>query len=122
VDELYREGFNALRDGNRNEAVRIFEELVATYPGSNREADALYWLGETHWLNLEIEKSRQSFTRLLEEYSGYRKASDAQYRLGLIYAQLGDQEKALQYMRGLAEGGSNQSQAAQTYLQEQGAQ
>ena len=121
VDELYRSGFNALRDGNRAEAVRIFDELVEKYPGSNREADALYWLGETHWLNLEIEQSRQSFTRLLDAYPGYRKSSDAQYRLGLIYSQLGDTEKALQYMRALAEGGSTQAAPAKTYLEEQGA-
>lgn len=121
VDALYREGFNALRNSDRDGAVRVFEELIESYPGSVREPDALYWLGETHWLNLEIEKSRQSFTRLLDTYPDYRKSADAQYRLGLIYDQLGDKGKAMEYMRALAESESSQAEAAKTYLQENGA-
>lgn len=121
VDALYREGFNALRNSDRDGAVKVFDELIKSYPGSTREPDALYWLGETHWLNLEIEKSRQSFTRLLEAYPDYRKSADAQYRLGLIYDQLGDKDKASEYMRALAESDSSQAEAAKTYLQENGA-
>ena len=121
VDQLYRDGFNALRGGDRQQAVALFEELVTKHPGSGREADSLYWLGETHWLNLESEKSRQSFSHLLEIYPEYRKSTDAQYRLGLIYDQLGDKDKAIEYMRPLAEGDSTQSQPARTYLEQQGA-
>ena len=121
VDQLYRDGFSALRDGNREQAVAVFDELVTNYPGSAREADSLYWLGETHWLNLEIEKSRQSFVHLLDTYPDYRKATDAQYRLGLIYDQLDDKARAIEYMRPLAEGDSAQAQPARTYLEQQGA-
>lgn len=121
VDQLYQQGFSALRDGNRQQAVAVFDELVTKYPGSGREADSLYWLGETHWLNLEIEKSRQSFMRLLDTYPSYRKSTDAQYRLGLIYDQLGDKDQAIEYMRPLAEGDSTQAQPARSYLEQQGA-
>lgn len=120
AEQLYRNGFNALREGDRNGAVTFFEELVETYPGSRPEADSLYWLGETHWLNLEIEKSRQSFTKLLDTYPNYRKVAEARYRLGLIYSQLGEQDKAMEYMRALAEDDNSQSGAARVYLQEQG--
>ena len=121
VDQLYQDGFNALREGNRQQAVVLFEDLVGKYPGSSREADSLFWLGETHWLNLEIEKSRQSLTRLLDGYPGYRKAADAQYRLGLIYDQLGDTNKAIEYMKLVAVGTNTQASSARSYLEKQGA-
>ena len=98
ADNLYRQGFSALREGNRAESTRIFKELIEKYPGSTKDADAHYWLGETHWLNLEIEQSRQAFTKLFENYPNYRKMSEVRYRLGQIYAQLGDQEKALEFI------------------------
>ena len=121
VDQLYQDGFSALREGNRQQAVVLFEDLVGKYPGSSREADSLFWLGETHWLNLEIEKSRQSLTRLLDGYPAYRKAADAQYRLGLIYDQLGDTNKAIEYMKLVAVGTNTQASSARSYLEKQGA-
>ena len=121
VDQLYQDGFNALREGNRQQAVVLFEDLIGKYPGSSREADSLFWLGETHWLNLEIEKSRQSLTRLLDGYPAYRKAADAQYRLGLIYDQLGDTNKAIEYMKLVAVGTNTQASSARSYLEKQGA-
>lgn len=105
ADQLYRTGFNALREGDRASAIKIFDDLVAKYPGSSRDADALYWLGETHWLNLDYENSREAFVKLYETYPNYRKLSEVQYRLGQVYSQLGDQDKALEFIQAFSESG-----------------
>lgn len=120
AEALYQQGFSALRLGDRAAATAAFEDLLANYPNSQPEADALYWLGETRWLDVKLEESRQSFSTLVEQYPAYRKVDDAKYRLGLIYDQLGDSEQAAAYMKTVAAGDSNQAASAKSYLQEKG--
>lgn len=120
AEQLYQEGFAALRTGGRTLAVSKFQALVENYSGASREADALYWLGETFWLNLEAEDSRQAFVKLLNDYPEYRKADEAKYRLGLIYGQLGDSTKAIEYMKDLATGDGGQAEQAKAYLRDAG--
>ena len=115
---LYQQGFNALRTGDRDQAVASFESLVSQYPAALEVADAYYWLGETYWLANKREESRQAFVQLLEHSPNYRKANDARYRLGVIYALLGDEESATAYMTEVAQSNSSQSIAAQAWLTE----
>ena len=119
---LYDQGFSALRQGDREGAIQAFDLLVNDHANAKEAPDALYWLGETHWLSNEKEKSRQSFVWLLDATPDYRKAGDAMYRLGVIYDQLGDFDKAFGYMSQVLLSGSSQSVAAQTWLDEHGPQ
>ncbi len=115
---LYRQGFEALRLGERDNAINQFNQLVQEYPQAPEVPDALYWLGETYWLANRREDSRQSFVRLLEAHPGYRKSDDAKYRLGVIYEQLGDLAEARDYMQQVAQGNSGQAAAARSWLDE----
>lgn len=115
---LYDQGFSALRQGNREEAIQSFRDLVNQYPDAREAPDARYWLGETYWLANKKEESRQSFVQLLELTPDYRKAGDAMYRLGVIYDQLGDFDTAFDYMSQVLLNGSSQSVAAQAWINE----
>lgn len=115
---IYERGFAALRKGQREAAITEFQAIVDNYPASSEMADSLYWLGETYWLANKREESRQSFVQLLESYPNYRKSGDAMYRLGIIYDQLGDKGKALDYMNQVLSSGSSQVSAAQTWINE----
>ena len=119
AQQMYTEGFAALRTGDRNTAIQVFGQLVETYPQASRAADARYWLGETYWLDNQAEKSRQSFVQLLADFPQYRKAGDAKYRLGIIYDQLGDTDTAFDYMSDVLLSGSNQAVAAQSWINDQ---
>ncbi|MEQ9568140.1 MAG: YbgF trimerization domain-containing protein, partial [Pseudomonadales bacterium] len=44
---LYQQGFEALRLGERAQAISAFDQLVEEYPQAAEVPDALYWLGET---------------------------------------------------------------------------
>jgi TolA-binding protein len=113
---LYQQGFDALRLGERDNAINRFNELVQEYPQAAEVPDALYWLGETYWLANRREDSRQAFVRLLETTPNYRKSDDAKYRLGVIYEQLGDLPEARDYMQQVAQGNSGQASAARSWL------
>ena len=116
--QLYREGFDALRQGDRDKAIASLQTLVNNHPNAAEVADARYWLGETYWLANQKEKSRQVFVQLLENTPDYRKAGDAMYRLGIIYDQLGDFNRAFDYMNQVVSSGSNQATAAQAWLEQ----
>lgn len=115
---LYRQGFESLRLGDREESIDAFNQLVQEHPQAAEVPDALYWLGETYWLANRREDSRQSFVKLLELSPDYRKSDDAKYRLGVIYEQLGDLDEARQYMQQVAQGSSSQTAAAESWLDE----
>tara|TARA_R110002073_G_scaffold14138_5_gene58363 strand:- start:236 stop:994 length:759 start_codon:yes stop_codon:yes gene_type:complete len=113
---LYQQGFDALRLGDRDQAIEAFDQLVENYPQSSEVPDALYWLGETYWLANRREDSRQAFVQLLDAHPNYRKSSDAKYRLGVIYEQMGDLGSARTYMQEAAQGNTGQAAAAKSWL------
>lgn len=113
---LYQRGFDALRLGERDNAIEAFNQLVDDYPQSPEVPDALYWLGETYWLANRREDSRQVFVQLLDTHPNYRKSGDAKYRLGVIYEQMGDLSSARRYMQEAAQGNTGQAAAANAWL------
>ncbi|MFX4228293.1 MAG: tetratricopeptide repeat protein [Porticoccaceae bacterium] len=115
---LYQRGFEALRLGERAEAISAFDQLAQEHPQAAEVPDALYWLGETYWLANRREDSRQAFVRLLDLSPDYRKSDDAKYRLGVIYEQLGELDEARKYMQQVAQGNSSQAASAETWLDE----
>jgi TolA-binding protein len=92
--ELYNQAFTSLRSGDRDVALSRFEQVVKEYPNDAVTGDALYWMGETHWVAAAYEKSRQAFVMLTERFPDHRRYGDALYKLGLIYHQLGDDASA----------------------------
>ena len=113
---LYQKGFDALRLGERDNAIEAFGQLVEDYPQSPEVPDALYWLGETYWLANRREDSRQVFVQLLDAHPNYRKSGDAKYRLAVIYEQMGDLPSARRYMQEAAQGNTGQAAAANAWL------
>jgi TolA-binding protein len=45
------------------------------------------------------EKARQSFAQVVNQYPSNAKASDAMYKLGVVYNELGDRTKSLEYLK-----------------------
>ncbi len=99
VAELYNQAFASLRSGNRDQAISQFEALVETYPQDPVAGDALYWMGETHWVAAAYEKARQAFVMLVERFPQHRRYGDALVRLGYIYHEIGDLATARTYLQ-----------------------
>ena len=65
----------------------------------------------------DLESSRQSFTMLLSQYPDNSKVPDALYKLGVVYHQLGDTQRSLEFLNRVRSEHPQSSAAglAQTY-------
>lgn len=96
--KAYQAAFALVRQRAYDEAVTAFTAFISDYPGSQRLANAYYWLGEIYLAQQKLELSRDAFSQVLAMFSDHRKASDAAYKLGRVYSELGDPAKSAEYM------------------------
>lgn len=73
-------------EGDYQNAVRLYFELVREHSSSSRADDALYWAGVTQFLYLgETEKALQTLRLLLKQYPQRDMAPAAQWYTAQIY-------------------------------------
>ncbi len=98
--DTYTNAFNLTRDKRFQEAINAFNQLLVDYPNGEYSANAFYWLGELYLAlpQAELEKSRQSFSQVVNVYPSHAKVPDSLYKLGVVYHRLGDSRKALEYL------------------------
>lgn len=65
-------------------AVSRFENLIKRYPKSSWEAEALYYLGLSYIELGNIEKAKDSLTRLTNQYPNYKYKKDAEKTLSKL--------------------------------------
>lgn len=94
----YRDAFSLVRSRDYVAAVTAFKAFLRDYPGSEREANVHYWLGEIYHAEKKLEDARESFALVLGQYPEHSKAPQAAYKLGVIYHELGDKVRAKEYM------------------------
>lgn len=96
----YAHAFDLTRDKRFPEAIKAFQALLADYPNGQYAANALYWLGEIYLVvePPDLERSRQSFMQVVNLYPRHQKASDSMYKLAVVYRQMGDMERAREYL------------------------
>lgn len=94
----YRDAFELVRSRDYTAAVTAFKAFLRDYPGSEREANVHYWLGEIYHAEKKLEDARESFALVLGQYPDHSKAPQAAYKLGVIYHELGDKVRAKEYM------------------------
>ncbi len=116
VSQMYNQAFGSLRNGDRAVAIEQFNLLVQQHPDHDMAGDALYWLGETHWVSAAYEDAREAFVMLTQRFPDNRRYGDALYRLGLIYHQLGQNDQARQYLNQARELGGDIGARAEEYL------
>ncbi|MFH1145039.1 MAG: peptidyl-prolyl cis-trans isomerase [Candidatus Eisenbacteria bacterium] len=65
--------------------IRMYEEIVARFPGDDRHAEALFMIGFEYAENLgERERARETFERFLAEYPGHALAASAKTMLATL--------------------------------------
>lgn len=96
--QAYTAAFNLMRDRSFDESAEAFERMIETYPNGQFTPNGYYWLGELHLAQREIEKARQNFAQVVNLYAGHAKVPDALYKLGVVHHQLGDTQRALEYL------------------------
>ncbi|GAB4273468.1 MAG: hypothetical protein Kow0029_13210 [Candidatus Rifleibacteriota bacterium] len=68
--ELYQRGHNEFIEGNLNNAVIYFDELIRSYPDSSYADDAYYWKARARWQQNYFIEAISLFQKLLDRYPG----------------------------------------------------
>jgi len=84
----YQTAFNLLKDGKYDEAATALREFAVRYPQHELAPNAVYWLGETHYVRRDYPAALAAFESLLRDYPDTRKASDALLKAGYCQFEL----------------------------------
>jgi tol-pal system protein YbgF len=84
----YQAAFDLLKDGKYDEAATALRDFVARHPQHELAPNALYWLGEAHYVRRDYPSALAAFETLLRDYPGTRKAPDALLKAGYTQQEL----------------------------------
>jgi tol-pal system protein YbgF len=87
-DSEYQAAFNLLKDGRYDEAATALRDFVARNPQHELAPNAMYWLGEAHYVRRDYPAALAAFEALLRDYPGNRKTPDALLKVGYCQAEL----------------------------------
>jgi len=87
-DADYQAAFNLLKDGKYGEASSALKDFIAKYPQHELAPNAMYWLGEAHYVQRDFPAALAAFEGLLKDYPGNRKTPDALLKIGYCQAEL----------------------------------
>lgn len=78
----YQAAFNLLKDGKYDEAAVALRDFQARNPQHELAPNALYWLGEAHYVRRDFAAALAAFEGMLRDYPETRKAPDALLKMG----------------------------------------
>lgn len=84
----YQAAFDLLKEGKYDEAATALRDFVARHPQHELAPNALYWLGEAHYVRRDYPSALAAFETLLRDYPGNRKAPDALLKAGYTQQEL----------------------------------
>lgn len=116
---------NARRDkarGNFDLAVMQFEEYLKNFPGSDSAPNALYQVGEIHYIRKDYEKALDAFDGMLERFPENSTTPLGMYMKGMTLVKMGQRTKGADEFRALAKKFPNDEYApkAKVQLQQMG--
>jgi tol-pal system protein YbgF len=99
--QLYETAYGYLLQQDYASAQAGFADFLKTYPRDPLAPNALYWLGETHYVQRNYADAAEAFDLVVSTYGSSNKAADAQLKRGMSLAQLGKKQDACTAFREL---------------------
>ncbi len=84
----YQAAFNLMKDGKYDEAAVALQDFQERHPQHELAPNALYWLGEAHYVRRDYAAALGAFEGMLRDYPGTRKAPDALLKAGYCQIEL----------------------------------
>jgi tol-pal system protein YbgF len=78
----YQAAFDLLKDSKYAEAIAAFKQFNANFPNSAMADNAVYWLGEAHYVTKDYPEALRNFRSMLERFPQSRKIPDALLKIG----------------------------------------
>lgn len=101
IPDDYQTAYKAYESGRHVEARRLFTQFTEKNPRSPLQANALYWIGETHYSEKSFAQAILAFREVVKRYPKHPKAPDALIKTGMAYERLGDKENAALYLKAM---------------------
>ncbi len=96
--QAFAAALDLMRSKAFDESAAALQQMIADHPNGQYTANGYYWLGEIHLQAQRTEQARQHFVQVVSLYPEHAKVPVALYKLGVALHQLGDQERALDYL------------------------
>lgn len=93
-EAAYLRTFDLLKNARYDEAIAGFRDMQTRWPQGRFADNALYWLGESHYVKREYEPALESFRSLMERFPASPKVPDALYKIGLAQIELKQNDDA----------------------------
>jgi tol-pal system protein YbgF len=84
----YQAAFDLLKEAKYVEAIAAFKQFNANFPNSAMADNAVYWLGEAHYVTKDFPEALRNFRSMLEKYPQSRKIPDALLKIGFCNYEL----------------------------------
>jgi tol-pal system protein YbgF len=100
--EVYENAYGHLLQQDYGAAQAGFRDFLKTYPKDPLAPNALYWLGESHYVQRNFADAAEAFDLVIQAYGTSGKAPDAQLKRGMSLAQLGKRQDACASLRAVS--------------------
>lgn len=87
-EQAYLKAFDLLKQGNYSDAILGFENVVSNWPDGRYADTALYWAGESHYVQRNYEKALDKFNSLIDEHPNSSRKPDALLKAGFALEEL----------------------------------
>jgi len=94
VEKLYDDSLAAYRNGDYENAVKLFAAYLRDFPTSAKAANARYWLGESYYSLAQYAQAITEFKRVRKDFPTSTKAPDALLKTAMSYEAIGGREAA----------------------------
>ncbi|WP_083567309.1 tol-pal system protein YbgF [Hyphomicrobium sp. CS1GBMeth3] len=99
--QLYETAYGYLLQQDYGAAQAGFRDFLKSHPQDPLAPNALYWLGESHYVQRNYADAAEAFDLVVSAYGSSSKAPDAQLKHGMSLAQLGKRQDACATLRGV---------------------
>ena len=94
IQEQYDHSFQLLRQGNYSAAARALVAFLQLHPESELAPNAMYWLGETHYVRNNYNEAVDIFSDTFRKFPNGPKAPDSLLKMGMSLNNLGERADA----------------------------
>lgn len=98
---LYEAAYGQLLRQDYGAAQAGFTEFLRQYPSDTLAPDALFWLGETHYVQRNYADAAEAFDLVTTTFASSSKAPDAQLKRAMSLVQVGKKDEACNAFRQL---------------------
>ncbi len=98
---LYDQGMTLVRAEKSEEGRKLLGEFLETDPGSALVPNAIYWIGESRFIDKDYAQAILTFKDVTRRFPKHHKAAAALLKLAMCYQQLGEKDNATLYLRAL---------------------